>query len=257
MELLQTRFSISSDMIHLCPFMFEPQQLHAATLSFDERSHFITIGNFRHAPNWDAVLWLKQQLWPLIRSRLPAAELHVYGAYAPSKAQALHDPAGGFHLLGRADSVDHVMQQARVCLAPLRFGAGIKTKLADAMRNGTPNVTTGVGAEGMHGDLPWAGAIAGDPVVFADAAAALYTNQVAWRQAQQHGVAIVQTLFNARRNGDALIARIMQIRQGLAEHRQRQFTGMMLNHHHQRSCEFMSRWIEAKNALTRQRNMEP
>ncbi len=252
MELLQTRFSISPDIIHLCPFMFEPQQLHKTTSSFEARTHFISIGNFRHAPNWDAVLWLKQQIWPLIRLRLPEALLHVYGAYAPPKAWALHEPAAGFHVLGRAEDVDDVMQQARVCLAPLRFGAGIKTKLADAMRNGTPNVTTSVGVEGMRGDLPWAGAVADDASVFADAAISLYMHTTTWQQAQQHGFDILHSLFDAQTNGDALIDRIIRIKQNLTEHRQQHFTGLMLKHHYQRSSEFMSRWIEAKNALAKQ-----
>ncbi len=255
MDLLQTRFSVSADIIHLCPFMFAP--LHEATPSFEARENFITIGNFRHAPNWDAVLWLKQQIWPLIRSRLPEAELHVYGAYAPPKALALHQPDSGFHLLGRADDVDAVMRQARVCLAPLRFGAGVKTKLADAMRNGAPNVTTSVGAEGMQRELPWAGKLADEASAFADAAVALYRDADQWRQAQQRGFTIVRRLFDARSNGEALIDRILQVKKSLTNHRQQQFTGMMLNHHHQRSCEFMSRWIEAKNALARQCNMEP
>ena len=49
------------------------------------------------------------------------------------------------------------MQQARVCLAPLRFGAGIKGKLAEAMFCGTPNVTTNIGIEGMAMGSDWSG----------------------------------------------------------------------------------------------------
>jgi len=249
MELLQTQFAISPDIIHLCPFMFEPHQVHQTTPTFEERAHFTTIGNFRHAPNWDAVLWLKQQIWPKIRLRLSDAQLYVYGAYAPSKAWALDQPDHGFHMLGRADDVIEAMQQARVCLAPLRFGAGIKTKLADAMLNGTPSVTTSVGAEGMCRDLPWSGSIADDAEGFAAAAVALYQRRGEWRQAQKNGFEIVGQLFDAEANGNAMIDRILQIKHHLAERRQQHFTGLMLRHHHQRSSEFMSRWIEVKNKL--------
>jgi len=248
-ELLQTQFAVSPDIIHLCPFMFEQRQIRQPSPPFEDRLHFITIGNFRHAPNWDAVLWLKQQIWTQIRSRLPDAQLHVYGAYAPAKAWALDQPDQGFHMLGRAEDVNVVMQQARVCLAPLRFGAGIKTKLADAMLNGTPSVTTRVGAEGMCRDLPWAGSIADDVEGFAAAAESLYQNGKKWREAQQNGFEIVRQLFDAEANGNALIDRILQIKHHLAEHRQQHFTGLMLRHHHQRSSEFMSRWIEVKNKL--------
>jgi len=252
MELLQSQFGMSSEIIHLCPFMFDIPQAHALLPACEDRCHFITIGNFRHAPNWDSVLWLKQQIWPRIRTCLPEAELHVYGAYAPPKALALHDSDAGFHVLGRAENVDAVMHQSRVCLAPLRFGAGIKTKLADAMLNGTPNVTTSVGMEGMCGDLPWAGAVANDADSIASAAVSLYENAEQWRQAQHNGFDIVRQLFDAQRNGERLIRRLLILKENLAEHRQQQFVGLMLRHHHQRSTEFMSRWIEAKNRLADQ-----
>jgi len=247
-ELLQTQFAISADIIHLCPFMFEPHQACVSSPAFEQRAGFICIGNFRHAPNWDAVLWLKQQIWPFIRARLPDVSVHIYGAYTPPKALALHDPDNGFHVLGRAEQLDAVMQQARVNLAPLRFGAGIKTKLADAMLHGTPSVTTSIGAEGMHRGLPWAGTVADDAKTFADAAVALYLDAAQWQQARKNGFDIVSHVFNAGSNGDALIARLLHLKENLAAHRQRQFTGLMLRHHHQRSTEFMSRWIEAKNS---------
>jgi len=249
-DLLQTQFAVSAESIHLCPFMVEPQQMNLSAPSFNKRADFVSIGNFRHAPNWDAVLWLHQQIWPLIRAQLSEAKLYIYGAYMPAKASALHQPAHGFHVLGRADDVDAVMQQARVCLAPLRFGAGIKTKLADAMRSGTPNVTTAIGIEGMCGGLPWAGAVTDDAETFAEAAVALYQHEADWQQAQDNGFEITRRLFDARRNGDSLIRRLLALKENLAEHRQQQFTGLMLRHHHQRSTEFMSRWIEAKNRLS-------
>jgi len=252
MTLLQTQFGISADIIHRCPFMFEAQQLHRSSPSFEDRAHFISIGNFRHAPNWDAVQWLQQQIWPLIRSRLPDTELHIYGAYAPPKAFALHQPAAGFHILGRAEDLDTVMQQARICLAPLRFGAGIKTKLADAMLNGTPSVTTDIGIEGMSRGLPWGGAVANDAAAFAEAAVSLYQHAAAWQQAQANAFEIVRRVFDAPSNGDALIRRLLDVRDNLAGQRQQHFTGLMLKHHHQRSTEFMSRWIEAKNRLADQ-----
>lgn len=249
MALLQTPFGVSSEIIHLCPFMFEQQQRRISSPTFSQRSGFVMIGNFRHAPNWDAVLWLKQQIWPLIRSHLADAEVHIYGAYTPAKAFALHQPSSGFHIHGRTASVDAVMQQARVCLAPLRFGAGIKTKLADAMLNGTPSVSTSIGVEGMCGSLPWAGAVADDAQAFAEAAVSLHQDGALWQQAQGNGLAIVDHLFDAKTNGDTLIRRLSALKERLVEHRQQQFTGLMLRHHHQRSTEFMSRWIETKNRL--------
>ena len=152
-------------------------------------------------------------------------------------------------VLGKAENVATVMQHARICLAPLRFGAGIKTKLAEAMLYGTPNITTSIGAEGMHDGLPWSGRICDSAEAIADQAVNLYQQQPLWQQCQQYGKQIVAKHFHAKENGDALINRIRQHYQTLQHHRQNNFTGMMLRAHHQRSTEFMSRWIEAKNRL--------
>ena len=248
LRLLKEQFSIDPSLLHCCPFMFDEADICSETPEFGQRSNFVSIGNFRHAPNWDAVLWLKQEIWPKIRAELPDAEMLIYGAYAPPKATALDDKKSGFRVLGRAEDVSVVMSQARVCLAPLRFGAGIKTKLADAMMNATPNVTTSIGAEGMHDGLPWSGLVADEAKSFADAAVRLYRNESAWMAARQHGFDIVHSLFSAEKNGKSLIFRIIEVRNNLKQHRLNNFTGAMLRHHHQRSTEFMSRWIEAKNS---------
>ena len=247
LELIISRFSINEQLLHLCPFMFDEHQINVHTPPYEDRVDFVTIGNFRHAPNWDSVFWLKQEIWPLIRQSLPQAELHIYGAYMPPKAMALHKPADGFHVMGRAERVSGLMRSARVVLAPLRFGAGIKTKIADAMLNGTPVATTAIGAEGMSGGLPWCGCIANDGEAFSSAAVALYQNQSQWQQAQKNGYAITRQLFNKKANGEVLIRRIQACRENLEQHRLHNFTGMMLRHHQHRSTEFMSRWIEVKS----------
>ena len=79
---------------------------------------------------------------------------------------------------------------SKVLLAPLRFGAGIKGKLTDAMLNGTPSVTTSIGAEGMCGELPWNGFIEDDFQKFAEKAEELFTDKDTWSFAQNGDVAV-------------------------------------------------------------------
>ncbi|WP_227874979.1 glycosyltransferase [Oceanisphaera profunda] len=125
MQLLQDTFKVDKHLLQHLPFMVDLSQLPVQTLGFNERQHFMTIGNFRHAPNWDAVLYL-QQIWPLIRQQLPQAELHIYGSYPPPKATALHNPKAGFLIKGWADDAFVVMEQARVCLAPCALVPALK-----------------------------------------------------------------------------------------------------------------------------------
>lgn len=245
MQLLQIQFGVPAAQLQHCTLMLMPSD--TAQPSFAEREHFISIGNFRHAPNWDSVLWLKHALWPLIRQRLPQAQLHVYGAYPPPKATALHNARQGFHVLGWADDAHRVMSQARVCLAPLRFGAGIKGKLADAMACGTPSVTTAIGSEGMHGELPWGGARVATAEAFADAAVALYDDASHWQRAQQRGSAILAAHFDRDAQGALLIERLHLLFEQRDELRRQNFVGAMLRHHLHKSSQYMSQWIAAKN----------
>ena len=194
MDLLINSFKVDASLLHHLPFMVELSQCPETTRSFSERRHFMTIGNFRHAPNWDIVLYL-QQIWPLIRKQLPDAELHIYGSYPPPKATVLNNPKTGFLIKGWAENALSVMEQARVCLAPIRFGAGIKGKLLDAMIMQTPSVTTSFGSEGMHQDEPWSGIIADDITDFVDAAVNLYHDEQAWLQAQQHASALLTSRY--------------------------------------------------------------
>jgi hypothetical protein len=244
MELLREHFKVDEELLHYLPFLLDPITGEGFK-SFDERKGFVTIGNFLHEPNWDSVKYLKEAIWPLIRKRLPKAEMNVYGAYVSQKAEQLHKPSEGFFVQGRAVDAMEVISAAKVLLAPLRFGAGIKGKLVEAMQCGTPSVTTAVGAEGMS-DGAWNGVVTDDPVAFADAAVKLYTDREEWLKAQETGKELVNHFYNKKRHGEKLLQRIAEVKDHLPEHRLKNFYGAMLMHHTLASTKYMSKWIEEK-----------
>ena len=245
MEVLQSVFHIDEQLLQYLPihvkgpYTFEP--------TFEERSGFVTIGNFRHPPNSDAMRYLKSDIWPLIRKVLPDATMHVYGSYPSPALLQLNHPASGFLVHGRANNAFEVMRNARVCLAPLRFGAGIKGKLLEAMLCGTPSVTTRIGAEGMQGDLPWNGHVCDDAADFASAAEHLYTSKVDWTTAQAHGKQLLETLFESDAPSQEFMERVHYLLAHLEKHRLANFMGSMLMHHTLQSTKYMARWIEEKN----------
>jgi len=247
-SLLTDHYKIDATLLHHLPFMVNLSRLPDKTTSFTERHNFITIGNFRHAPNWDSVIHL-QTLWPKIKKQLPDAQCHVYGAYPPPKATALNNEKAGFLIKGWAENSHNVMEQARVCLAPLRFGAGLKGKLLDAMIMQTPSVTTHIGSEGMHAQYPWPGSIAHNSNEFITNAVNLYQNHSTWEVAQSNCHPLLHSLYNSQILGEALISKIANIEQHLSRHRLENFTGAMLKHHTMASTKYMSQWISAKNDL--------
>ena len=248
MDLLQRVFKVDAGLLHYLPFMVDAEE-RKSDKTFSDRQHFVSIGNFHHAPNLDAVKYLKSDIWPLIRKQMPNAELHVYGAYPTQQVLEMNDPSSGFIVKGRAEDAFEVIGNARVLLAPLRFGAGLKGKLLNAMQCGTPNVTSSIGAEAMHGQLPWNGFIADDAAEYAEKAVQLYQDEKLWTEAQQNGSIILKGIFDAGLHSQVFIERLKAIQKNLTKHRSSNFMGQMLKHHTMRSTEYMSKWIEAKNRL--------
>lgn len=250
MEILQNYFHVPTQLLCYLPFLLNPisQETMRHWPKFSEREHFITIGNFLHAPNYDAVVYLKELIWPLIRKQLPKSEMHIYGAYVSDKVIRLHNKKEGFLIKGFAEDVRTVMRHSKVCLAPLRFGAGLKGKLIDAMSHGTPCLMTSLAAEGMCGDLEPNGFIADDPEDFALKSVELYSNGIVWKGKQKNGFQIINTRFSKAYFISDFVYRVTDMKNNLYAHRLDNFTGQMLQHHTMQSTKYMSKWIEEKNS---------
>ncbi len=248
MELLKPIFANHESLLLHLPFMMNG--LDDPTIKwtpFEERKDFIFIGFGGHAPNVDAIGQLKKEIWPLIKMELPQVVLHIYGSNLPQHISQMHDLKTGFLIEGWAESAEQVVANTRIMLAPLRFGAGLKGKLANAMRCGTPSVTTTIGAEGMHDGLPWNGMVCDDPKAFAEAAIALYWNKKDWELFQRNGIAIINEGFDKKTLGAKLRSRITSVKANLVHHRAKNFLGEMLRYQTMASTKYMAKWIEEKN----------
>ena len=249
MKLLQEVFKVDKSLLSHLPFFLNQIDIEKQQnwKSFEERNHFVSIGNFLHAPNVDATIQLKNVVWKLIRDKIPTAELHIYGAYPTQQVLQFTNKKEGFYVHGFAEDANEVIGNSKVLLAPLRFGAGIKGKLTDAMLNGTPSVTTSIGAEGMHGELPWNGFIEDDFQKFAEKAEELFTDKDTWSFAQKNGVEIINKHYNKETLENEFLTLIGDVYADLKQHRNQNFTGKMLLHHSLQSSKYMSKWIEEKN----------
>lgn len=247
-DVLKSIFKIENSLIfHLPMFVDVNSGLMSGWKHFKEKKNFMFIGNFLHEPNWNTVQFLKETIWPLIRKKMSNSILEIYGAYPTQKVHQLHNEKEGFFIMGRAENAKEVFNNARVILAPIRFGAGIKGKLLEAMQLGTPSVTTSIGAEAMNGNLNWNGVITDDVEVFANEAINLYNDENLWNKARENGIEILKKRFQKEAFENLFITHLLKIRDSLAHHRKNNFLGALLQHHTLRSTEYMSRWIEEKN----------
>lgn len=152
---------------------------------YSGRHGAVFVGGFRHPPNLDAVRWLCAEIWPRVRARLPGAELEIVGSQMPAELAALEGE--GVRLTGWVEDLAPVFARRRVSLAPLRFGAGLKGKIATSLGYGVPVVATTLAAEGME-DV--AGVlVADDPAAFADAVVRLHEAPADWGAASAAGLA--------------------------------------------------------------------
>ena len=249
MKILNDIFKIDSKLLFYLPFLTD--EMNESDLLnlplFEDREDFVFIGNFLHEPNWNTVQHLKETVWAFIRKDFPEAVLKVYGAYPSQKVLQLHQPKEGFFIMGRAADANEIVKKAKVVLAPIRFGAGLKGKLLEAIQCGTPSVTTETGAEAMHADLPWNGFVTNDMELFAKQAVALYQDKNLWEQSQKNGIAIVNECYQKSKFASVLINTVNDLMSDSENHRLHNFMGSLLQHHTLKSTKYMSKWIEAKN----------
>lgn len=245
--LLKEKFGISEKLMYLLPFLSAKSNTESdSSRSYSERRHFVFIGNFLHEPNWQTVRLLKTVYWPLIRKRLPEAELHIYGAYPSQKVLSLHQPKEKFHIKGRAEDAVSTLAQYRVLIAPIPFGAGLKGKFVDSWQAGTPSVTTTVGAEGFE-STDWSGCIENETALFIEKSVTLYQDENIWQNAQQKTRLSLAENTISEKVSSLLIQQIEMVTEDIHTHRQNNFLGQILQSQQFSATRYMSLWIEEKH----------
>jgi glycosyltransferase involved in cell wall biosynthesis len=153
------------------------------------------VGGFRHAPNVDGMLWFADAIWPLIARGGPETRLSIIGSFPPDPVLALAGDRIAVTGFVPDDALDRAYRAARVVVAPLRFGGGMKGKIVEALRWGVPVVTTTVGAQGFDGS-GGAIAVADEPDGFAGAVLRLLGDDRAWLAAATAAVAFARAHFS-------------------------------------------------------------
>ena len=164
----------------------------------ETREGMVFVGSFAHPPNADAVQWFLAEVLPLVRAEVPDAVLRVVGKGAPADLVALADGEPGVELLGWLPSLDDVYATSRVAVAPLRYGAGVKGKVGEAMSHGVPVVGTPVAMEGMYIEHEVSGWIAEDPRALADGVVALLRDDDLWSRISRAGRDHIDGLLGER-----------------------------------------------------------
>ncbi len=157
---------------------------------FQETEHLLFVGNFAHPPNTDAVRFLVQNIFPKIKAQLPQVKLYIVGNNPTPEIQGLQND--DIIVTGYVPDLKPYLLKARVSVSPLRYGAGMKGKIGEALSYGLPVVTTSVGAEGMDLVHETHALIADEPTAFAQAVVRLYKDRTLWEKLSQQGRRFVE-----------------------------------------------------------------
>ncbi len=167
---------------------------NSSGLSFSKRKDLIFIGSFNHQPNVDAMIWFCNNIMPLIQKDMPDIKLKIIGSNPPKSIFALKSP--NIEVLGYVEDVSSLFTKARIFIAPLRYGAGVKGKIGQAIEYGLPVVSTTLGVEGMHLKNNEHCLVADSESDFSKATIRLYHDKVLWEKISQNSQEILVKYFS-------------------------------------------------------------
>ena len=178
---------------------------------YAERSDFIFFGSFVHPPNLDAVKYFVSEVMPLVRRGLPGVRFHIVGNKSPDEIMAM--ACDDIIVHGFVEDLGTLLDQMRLSVAPLRFGAGVKGKVGTALAAGLPSILTEIAAEGMgltHGKNAL---ISKDPNELAQFIFDAYTNEKLWGELSVKAIEFAKDNFgpNASYGSIANIVRYLGI----------------------------------------------
>jgi GT2 family glycosyltransferase len=166
------------------------QPLHGSKNGFGQRKNIIFIGGFGHPPNEDALLWFAREVFPFVKNEIRDIKFIVMGSNPTPKVRELQ--SNEIEVTGYVPDISGYFDNARVFVAPLRYGAGLKGKVLQAMSYGLPVVTTPVGAEGIPLTDGENVLIAKDAADFARKTVSAYVDQALWEKLSHGALRFVE-----------------------------------------------------------------
>jgi O-antigen biosynthesis protein len=183
--------------IRQIPVYVYDEKEHFEIAPFECRKHLLFVGAFSHKPNIDGVIWFSREIFPKILKKLPKTKLFIIGSNPTPEIKALQ--SHNILITGYItdNELERYYSECKLVVAPLRFGAGVKGKIVEALFHGIPVVTTSVGAEGMP-DIENFISISDEPEDFADKVIRLYNSKNLWNQRSDRSKVYIERYFSLR-----------------------------------------------------------
>jgi O-antigen biosynthesis protein len=192
----------SADVKLIPPFIFD--SFGNGVTDFEDREGIMFIGGFYHTPNVDAMLWFTREVFPKIQKEIPAIKLYIVGSNPPKQILSLHNSVNIIVKGYVTDAeLDQLYSKIRLVVAPLRYGAGVKGKIVEAMNKGIPVVATSIGKEGLQeiGDLITAADL---PIDFSTKVVELYKDTALLTKLSKESIDYTKKFFSKEKATEIL-----------------------------------------------------
>jgi len=166
---------------HIPLYIYDRNGSEAKTFGFGDRQGLLFVGGFNHKPNVDAVLWFVQHVFPKIAEQEPNITFTIVGSNPPEEIRQLQSERIKVTGYVTDEELVQCYNRSRVVVVPLRFGAGVKGKVVEALYHQVPIVTTSIGAEGLV-DIEQYVRIADQEQDFVEAVLELYCDVKKWSE---------------------------------------------------------------------------
>jgi len=172
---------------------------------FDERKDIVYVGGFQHPPNSDAVEFFISEIFPFISEKLPDVKFRLVGSRIPDKIKQLCENTKNCEFVGYVYDLSSLLNECRIMVVPVRYGAGVKGKVTESMSHSLPVVTTSTGAEGLTENQNQEHIlISDDPQEFADKTVEVYKNKELWEKISKNAKDYVENNFSPEQGRDIL-----------------------------------------------------
>jgi len=174
--------------------------------SYENRKDIAFIGGYQHTPNVDAVMYFVENIWPKVKERIKGVKFYIIGSKPTVEILALPEHDEDIIVTGFIESLDPYLDNIRLTLAPLRYGAGIKGKIGSSLSYGVPCIASKVGAEGMgltHGENIL---MSSEENNFVDNLVTAYNDHKTWDSLSKAGLSFVEKNYSVTATRHKLLA---------------------------------------------------
>ncbi|MDT8347304.1 MAG: glycosyltransferase family 4 protein [Flavobacteriaceae bacterium] len=238
LHLLQNEFEFKASQLLYFPLLMAEESLPKS--KFSERNGIAFVGNFKHKPNRDAIDYFMKAIFPKVLSQIPDLKCYIYGAFAPN-FKIKNTTTTAF-----VADIATTIAQHRLCVAPLRFGAGLKGKVFTSAQSGTPCLCSPIAAEGIFTPTEIPELYCVSDTNFVEQLLHLYRDKAHWLKTQEKFSSWMKEKFNREQHEGYFQQRIKERLSSLWEDRNKNHIGNMLLHHRVQSVYYLAKWIEEK-----------